>query len=115
MSLTEDEAADLLPLKPRQCLLMFDDTFLMINSGTLWLHNLYLKLSASTRRPFTAFVLGGKDGKSWSALARSDTYVTNVTFNSHPLRIAAAVKLDQSLSSTLLSGASAHGLHDVSS
>ena len=95
----------MLPLKPRQCLLVFDDTFLMINSGTLWLHNLYLKLSASTRRPFTAFVLGGIDRKTWRALARSETYFTNVTFNSHPLRIAAAVKFDQPLSSALLAGA----------
>ena len=105
LSLTDEDAEGLLPLKPWQCLLVVDDSWLMINSGTLWLHNLYLKLVAGRHRGMSAFIRAGLNNAAWRAVNGSDTYVTSVTFHSHPLRTAAGFLMEESLCSALIDGA----------
>ena len=108
LSLSEEDAEGLLPLKPWQCLLVVDDNWLMINSGSLWLHNLYLKLGAGKHRALSSFVRAGLSNADWRAVNASDTYVTGVTFHSNPLRTAAGFIMEDSFCSKLIDGAK-HG------
>ena len=66
LSLSAADASDLLPLKPRQCLLLFDDTWLIVSSSSLWLDNLYLKLGSRARLPHGSFVRVGLPTESGS-------------------------------------------------
>lgn len=83
LSLTAAEAASLLPLRPFQCMLLMHETFLVVNRGTVWVDNLYLKLRRGRARPGMAFISAGAlEGRLREPfLAASAVYVTNVTFH----------------------------------
>ena len=83
LDLPPDAFPDLLPLKPRQCLLVVSETWLMVNSGSVWVDNVYLKLSRRLVRPFFSFITAGAlNGEfQWPRINRSDIYVTATTFH----------------------------------
>lgn len=107
LELPAAEAATLLPLKPRQCAILVNETFLMVNGGSLWVDNLYLK-SRRTRvssRHF-AFLAAGEETKyPLYGVQRSDVYVSNVTLQSEPRRAARGIVLGEIESSALITGA----------
>lgn len=84
LTLTAAETATLLPLHPFQCMLLMHETFLVVNRGSVWVDNLYLKLRRTYARPGMAFLSAGiLDGRLREPyLNASDVYVTNVTFHS---------------------------------
>ena len=84
----DPDTTSLLPLKPYQCLVLVDDSWLRIYSGRAWLDNIYLKLSRH----------GGPSSLSLIWLSNLDSrsggpylYATNMTFHSERHRNAAAV------------------------
>eukprot|EP00892_Ulva_mutabilis_P000965 jgi/Ulvmu1/1086/UM106_0002.1 len=82
LGLSADLAPALLPLRPRQCLLLLPDTWLMVNSGTLWLDNLYLRAYRTLANPIFTFIqLGARDASQTdSQVAASANYITRLTF-----------------------------------
>lgn len=111
LDLADEEVPTLIPLKPRQCLLLFDAPLLMINSGRVWVDNLYLKLTRSRAHPGVAFIAAGaaRNKFRWPLIARSDTYVTGVTFHSHQRRSAVAFDSSVDNASAMFSGACCRG------
>lgn len=87
LRLSEADAAGLLPLKPFQCLLLVGHTWLMVNSGTMWLDNLYLRLSRTAVQPRFAFVQAGLPAPRQARELFRDVsiFATNVTFQSERL------------------------------
>lgn len=56
LGLPADLAEELLPLKPFQCLLVVGEPWLMVNKGSVWVSNVYLKSWRHTVRPHFAFI-----------------------------------------------------------
>lgn len=56
LSLSAEEQADFLPLKPRQCLIIVPDTFIMIYSGRFVMQNMYLKMQSTSPISGAVFV-----------------------------------------------------------
>lgn len=110
LNLPADVAADMLPLKPRQCLLVVSETWLMVNGGHLWVDNLYLKLSRQLARPNFVFITAGAlDGQqSWPSIRRSDMFITGVTFQGEHRGSARAIVCDIIAASFLADGAPLH-------
>ena len=110
LNLTRDVSDDLLPLKPHQCLLIVSKTWLMVNSGQVWIDNLYLKLSRRQAEPSFAFVTIGSPYRSSaytffnSTVGQSDTYLTGVTFHGEHRGNARGVHCGVTLSSILVDG-----------
>eukprot|EP00892_Ulva_mutabilis_P004151 jgi/Ulvmu1/2107/UM125_0011.1 len=71
----------LLPLRPRQCLLLLPDTWLMVNSGTLWIDNIYLRASRTRANPIFTFIqFGARDASQTdSQVGASANYITRLT------------------------------------
>ena len=118
LGLSAGEAAELLPLRPRQCLVVVDDTMLMVLRGTLWLHNLYLKLGQKHRRnvemSFIAVGMPAQGDAEFRGVMRSDTYATSVTFHSQPFHRSTAISINEFYSSIYLTGAILNGREDMS-
>lgn len=74
-------AGHLLPLKLRQCLLLMDQSWLVVNKGSIWVDNLYLKLSRTMVQPEFAFITAGVLSLGPPEIDRSDIYVTATTFH----------------------------------
>lgn len=119
LGLSAEEAAGLLPLKPFQCLVIFDDTLLMMNSGKLLIDNLYLLLiRRRSQSPDVDFVVAGGahntvSGPDESTIAGGDLYVTNVTFHGEHRGYASAVNLEVDDASLVVRG-TIHAVHAVS-
>ena len=86
LSLTAEEASALgrmLPLKPRQCVIILQDTFLMVNSGSLWLDNVYLIVLRARVQPSLVFIKTGEQiapGEAFNhRMSSMKVFVTNVT------------------------------------
>ena len=85
LGLTVEEQATLLPLKPRQCVVIVPGTFLTVQGGQVWLDNLYLMLHHTVPKALSALVLTdnerllgrGKDIKE----AAPELYVTHATLH----------------------------------
>ena len=111
LTLTRDVSDDLLPLKPHQCLLIVSKTWLMVNSGQVWIDNLYLKLNRRQVEPSFAFVTIGSPYRSSadvlfnSTVGQSDTYLTGITFHGEHRGNARGVQCGVTLSSFLVDGA----------
>lgn len=90
LSLSPAEAATLLPLKPRQCLILVPESLHAINHD-LWVDNLYLKIARM--KPVPGFTL-----LSSGAVCESDAnlYVTNVTMHGEARGMATAVSMSRS-------------------
>ena len=56
LSLPAEEQAEILPLKPRQCLVIIPNTFLMSYGGRFVMQNLYLKMQSTSKLKGSAFV-----------------------------------------------------------
>lgn len=105
--------ASLLPVQSYQCLILISHTWLVVNSGTLWLDNLYLKLLRTTAQPRFAFVhVGAPDPKPARAVPHpARVFATNVTFQAdsraggRAVRSAAAVATNIAHSAVMLDGA----------
>eukprot|EP00892_Ulva_mutabilis_P000954 jgi/Ulvmu1/1085/UM106_0001.1 len=82
LGLTPDVSSDILPMRPFQCLIMLNQTWLMVNSGEVWIDNVYLKLSRRRVHPeFTFITAGALNGElTWPGVQRSDIYLTRTTF-----------------------------------
>lgn len=77
-------AGGLLPLKPRQCLLLLPDTFAFTNGGRFWLDNLYLRLDRRRHgSPEAAFMLSGlrEFETHMKSLRATHLAATNVTMH----------------------------------
>eukprot|EP00892_Ulva_mutabilis_P004168 jgi/Ulvmu1/2122/UM127_0007.1 len=74
----------LLPLKPRQCMLLLPDTMLTVTQGAVWVDNVYLKLQRSVWQAEAAFIRAGlapdREHGVFGGLKDSKTFITNVTF-----------------------------------
>lgn len=107
LSLSPAEATALLPLKPRQCLLLLPDTFLVSNGGPFWTDNLYLKILrtevVAEFKFLSAGVLGVQQG--FPGVTASDLYVTNVTMHGEERGLAIGVALEEDRSNLLMKGA----------
>ena len=110
LGLEPDLAADLLPLKPHQCMLIIHESLLMVSQGNIWLDNLYVKL---TRRvPATALsIITGVDHSFYTTSPGTSIrlYATNITFHSSYGRDATAVDSAIGALLMLLDGAPLHG------
>ena len=82
LNLAAADASDLLPLRPFQCLIVVNETWLMVNDGRVLVDNLYLKLSRTAVRPSFAYITAGAlNGElQWPGIKRSTIYVTGTTF-----------------------------------
>ena len=100
-------AADLLPMKPRQCLLVMNQTWLMVNAGNILVDNLYLKLSRTLYMPTFVFITQGAlfGEEEWFNIKSSSVYVINVTFHAEDRGCAAAVSSHQTFNAVYLDGA----------
>lgn len=107
LALDGDLATTLLPLKPRQCLLLVPDTFIMSNRGRAWIDNLYLRLQRRLVSQEFAFVSAGlnNDGDGYFKVDASDLFITNVTFHGEHRGSAQGVSLEADSSSVLVQGA----------
>lgn len=104
LSLGDELAQTLLPLKPRQCLIMFRDTWLNANGGALWVDNVYLRFDG--RQVESAFISAGPfHRKDWTRPVRSDLYITRVTFHAAPTTSLAGVYAGVKLASIYIHGA----------
>eukprot|EP00892_Ulva_mutabilis_P004444 jgi/Ulvmu1/2371/UM130_0002.1 len=96
LGLSQQEAAAMLPLKPRQCVIIVPDTFLVSSGGSHWVDNLFLKLDR--QRPSTrfAFMLGGivQGLEDYPQVTETDFYATNVTFQGEHRGRAYGVSLE---------------------
>ena len=110
LQLTADVAADLLPLKPRQCLLVVSQTWMMVNGGHLWIDNVYLKLSRHLVRPNFSFVTAGalNAENDWPQVSRSTTFLTGITFQGEQRGNARGVVTDIASSAVAVEGADAY-------
>ena len=106
LNLPPSIAADVLPLRPWQCLLLVNETWLMVNSGHLWVENLYLKLIRQLVRPNFSFITAGALNAefTWPAVHRSDMFITGVTFQGEHRGNARAITCDITRASFLADG-----------
>lgn len=75
-------ATSLLPLKPRQCLVLLPENFLRSNGGALWLDNLYLRLVRTKVRAVAAFFsVGSLRPAGYRSSTEASLYVTNITLH----------------------------------
>eukprot|EP00892_Ulva_mutabilis_P006549 jgi/Ulvmu1/4266/UM194_0006.1 len=104
LGLAQEEAATLLPLKPRQCLVIVPDTFLMSNGGSYWLDNLYLKLRRHRAVSRFSFVTAGEltENIGFDEVSDSDLYLTNLTLQGEYRGSFRGVKLEAPNSNMLL-------------
>lgn len=96
LELTREDSAALLPLKPRQCLVLIHDTFLILSGGQVWLDNLYLRL-ARTSVERLLFVSMAPPAAEFANLVSSgdvtpaDVYITNITMDGGAHGVAAGI------------------------
>ena len=111
LSLSSEEEATLsrvLPLKPRQCVVVLQDTFLMVNSGSFWLDNVYLIVLRTRVQPGLALVRTGAhtgEGDSERELmSRMNVSLSNVTMQGASRGWSRGIELSATRSSLLLQG-----------
>eukprot|EP00892_Ulva_mutabilis_P004147 jgi/Ulvmu1/2103/UM125_0007.1 len=111
LGLSPAEAAGLLPLKPRQCLLIISDPFLTANGpgddAPLWVDRLYLKTMRPTTPPNFAqefsFISAGFDTSNPTpGIYRAALYLSNMTLQSEWRRNAKGVTLATGDSSAVI-------------
>eukprot|EP00892_Ulva_mutabilis_P006547 jgi/Ulvmu1/4264/UM194_0004.1 len=104
LGLPAEVAADMLPLKPRQCLVIVPDAFMMTIGGLFWLDNVYLRLVRTKALPGAAFVAAGAGGvlDAEVQVHAAQLYVTNVTFHAELRGSARGVALEKGGSGALL-------------
>eukprot|EP00892_Ulva_mutabilis_P010359 jgi/Ulvmu1/7696/UM038_0128.1 len=103
LGLSEGEAADLLPLKPRQCLLVLSEPFLMANGGSLWVDSLYLKTLRPLISPDFAFISAGHDSTAQQHSVNSSAlYLSNMTLQSEARKSAKGLVLGKTDSSAII-------------
>ena len=113
LEVTQAEIDGLTAVKPGQCVVLVDNTWLMFNNGTLWLDNVYVKVTRQKTVPNFAFITAGvqvgteRDGiGSYSGLiSGTKVYLTRVTFHSEQQHNAVAVSAVTPSASFLISGA----------
>ena len=114
LELAQAEADELIPFNPDQCLILVDTSWLMLNNGSLWLDNVYVKVDRRRALPGFAFITAGintEDTLVWGHTAQpgllqpADVYITSVTFHSEWQRNAIAITTEIPSSSVLISGA----------
>lgn len=90
LNLTSDEAHLLLPLKPRQCLLLLPHSFLISYGGNFWLDNLYLRLATPRSVAAPYFISAGPPRlpPDLPGTIPAQIYITNVTMDAHLWEIA---------------------------
>lgn len=93
LNLTAAEADQLLPIKPFQCLIVVDDTWLMVNNGVVWVDNLHLKIIRRTVQPILPFISAGLQSAD-TPIGASQIYATNITFQAEHRGSASAIFVD---------------------
>eukprot|EP00892_Ulva_mutabilis_P005733 jgi/Ulvmu1/3531/UM163_0013.1 len=112
LSLDAADEATLLPLMRGQCLLLLDAPWLMVNRGSVWIDNLYLKRTAAGFRvPGLAFISAAalNNALDLAGVEQSDTYVTNTIFQAHAPAPATAVTIEHSNCSLYIAGGARQG------
>eukprot|EP00892_Ulva_mutabilis_P006551 jgi/Ulvmu1/4268/UM194_0008.1 len=103
LALAAEEAAALLPLKPRQCLVIVPDNMLVINGGDFWLDNVYLRLARTQFLPDFAFVTVGLPlNRDVPQITAGRVAATNVTVQSEQRGCAEGFAVISEDSSVLL-------------
>lgn len=105
LSLGDELAQTLLPLKPRQCVVMIRETWLIAIGGALWVDNVYLRFAG--RNAVSAFISAGPwlNDIDWSRPLRSDLYITRATFHGAPSTSLTGVYAGVDLVSIYIDGA----------
>ena len=113
LSLSAEQAStlgQLLPLKPRQCVVVLQDTFLMVNSGSFWLDNVYLIVLRTRLQPSLVFIRTGtrisQGGTSSERMSHVRVFVSNVTMQGASRGWSSGIELGAKSSSLLLEGES---------
>ena len=88
-------------------MVLFHDTFLMVNNGNLWIDNLYLRVSKQLARPTMAFInLGRADSDPFlTSVNPGDTYITRTTFQPDGRGTTIGITADTSDCTLLVDGA----------
>eukprot|EP00892_Ulva_mutabilis_P004443 jgi/Ulvmu1/2370/UM130_0001.1 len=105
LGLSQAEAAAMVPLKPRQCVIIVPDRFLVSNGDSYLVDNLYLKLHRQRPSALFSFLLAGAithDYHEYLRLTSTDFYVTNVTFQGEHRGSAYGVLLETQRSRMLM-------------
>lgn len=107
LDLSAGEASDLLPLKPRQCVVIVAQPFLMSNGGNLWMDGLYLRAMRSTVSPEGfAFIRAGHESPvEQFGVDSSRLYLSNLTLQSEGHKNAMGLVLGHGSSSAVITGA----------
>ena len=98
----------MLPLKPRQCVVLVPDTFLVAGGGDFWLDNVYLKMTRTVVMPTFAFLTFKPlptGGRATDAVTDANLYVTNATLHGESRGSAMVVRMGIPGSSLLLQSA----------
>ena len=110
LGLEPDVAANLLPLKPHQCLLIIHESLLMVSDGNIWLDNLYVKLTRQVPATTLSIITSvGHSVYGTTVYTPVRFYATNITFHSSYGRDAAAVGSAEGGFLMLFDGAPLHG------
>ena len=90
-------------------MVLFHDTFLMVNNGNLWIDNLYLRVSKKQARPTMAFInLGRADSLAdpfLTSVNPGDTYITRTTFQPDGQGTTIGITADTSDCTLMVDGA----------
>ena len=114
LGLSTDEWATLLPLKPRQCVLIVPGSFLTVKAGQVWLDNLYLMMHHTAPESVSAFVRtdtplrtdtdGVPRGAASAAILGPDLFVTATTFHRQYRGTVCGVQMTMARSRLFLQG-----------
>ena len=107
LGLSAESQVALLPLKPRQCIILVPDSMLMFNPGKFYMENLYLKAQLTAVSGGLFAFLSGADIVFQVLPAGNvhDLFLANVNFHGMHRRVAAGVVLHHSDSRVLIQGA----------
>lgn len=110
LRLLPDLAAALLPLKPRQCLLLLPDTLIAVLRGSFWLDNVYLALAPPRFVPALSFLTVGLPIGEHPNVRQADVVATNVTLQGQGDRgwSAKGIVVTSRGSALLLQGMASH-------
>lgn len=106
LNLTTADSANLLPLKPFQCLLMVHEPWLMVNleSTAVWVDNLYLKVAKAEALPEMDIISVGHEWLQGRRSSPANVYVTGVTFHAEGRGTAAAIAARKGFTAVLVEG-----------
>lgn len=128
LGLSAADTADLLPLKPFQCMLIMHHSWLVVRNASVWVDNLYLRRIRKPRgtSPLSdfSFLSVGADIVVWSTAAvgepapdfrAASVYVTNTTFQANYVATAGVMHMAEHKDCSIyIDGAPPHMKSEIS-